>query len=135
MDQKASVGVAVIVGLVAGVVIGRVTAQKPQLDCTSPSNRTIRVNANGTLDCPSATISSSHQITWVAPAGMRLAIAFGQPSPFPNLTMSSNIADSGPVGPSVFGPSDPPGTKKTFLYTVSLNNGPPQPNGRIIIQK
>lgn len=135
MDQRTSVGIAVVGGLVAGILIGRLTAPKPLVDCASLQNRTILVNANGTLDCPTATIGSTHQITWVAPAGMRLAIAFGQPSPFPNLTFSGNTADSGPVGPNVFGPGDPPGTKKTFLYTVSLNNGPPQPNGRIIIQK
>ncbi len=122
-------------GLIAGIVIGRAIAPKPQVDCTSFSNRTILVNANGTLDCPSANIGISHQITWIAPVGSRLAIVFAQPSPFPNLTFSANTADSGPVGTGVFRAGATPGTKKTFTYTVSLNNGPPQPNGRIIIQK
>ncbi len=136
MNQGTTVGVAAVVGLVAGIVVGRATAPRPLLDCATLQNRTIRISANGMPDCATATIGNLHQITWVAPTGMKVAIAFGQPNPFPALdNPGTNTSDSGPVGPGVFAPGEPIGTKKTFTYTVSLNGGTPQPNGRIIIQK
>lgn len=136
MSQGTTVGVTAVVGLVVGIVVGRATAPRPVVDCETLQNRTIRISANGTPDCATAAIGSLHQITWVAPPGMKVVIAFQAPNTFPALdNPGTNTSDSGPVGPGVFAPGEPVGTKKTFPYTISLNGAPPVLNGRIIIQK
>ena len=136
MDQGTKVGAVLVLGLVGGYVIAKLTAPSPSTDCTTPQSRTINVRANSTVDCPEAWIGTPNTITWLAPAGTRLMIAFGPTTPFRELKcFGSNRCESYGVDPNVFAPNDPTGTKKTFPYTVSLNGGPPQPNGRIIIEK
>lgn len=133
MAKLAGLGASLLVGFAVGFVVGKQTAT-PALDCTSPQSRTIIVRANGTLDCPTARIGMAHTVTWSAPAGTRLVIKFAEPSPFPQLLCYGNFrCDSYPVKSDLFGPTDP--AEKEFSYTVSLNGGTPQPNGRIIIQK
>jgi hypothetical protein len=131
MNHKVWVGGALIIGFGAGLAVW---AFRPHaaVDCTTKMNRTIKIAADGTLDCPTAIIGRGNQITWESPAGTTLNVVFPPPSPFQMPTSSGNKWMSGPVHASTF-PSGDPCTLKSFAYTIT--GLPQQINGRIIIEK
>lgn len=125
-----------IVGGIAGFLIGTAIAGKKPVDCTTPTNRTIIVNDNGSLSCPDADVGPMHRVTWRASGTKTLKIVFDEPNPFPQLVCQRNQCDSfGFVDP------DPNGTDKEpkFKYSGSISTSSGGTgtvlNGRIIIHK
>lgn len=135
--------VALVVGVGIGFVVGKGASSGDP--CLTPGDHVIQVDASGALSCPVAVIKrgTTQRIHWVSPQGTELKITFlssavPQAACPPGAT--SNRCDFGPVN-AIVAPSE-------YIYNVTVTGGsaaastsvatsptPPQPNGRIIIQR
>jgi hypothetical protein len=125
-----TLGIGIVVGLVAGLLI-RGGGTPPSTDpCLVPGPHTIQVGSNGSLSCPTVEVRPGDSLTWVSPARTTLSIrlsatSLGQPQcpngntctyTTPNIATSSEQTD----------------------YTATVSGGTPNPAlgyGRIIIKK
>jgi hypothetical protein len=139
--------VGLIIGIGLGVAIGLGVRSDP---CLTAGDHILDVGVNNTVSCFKAKIKRGkpHRVRWESPVGTTLSVRFGPtvPQSVPQPTCGTphppNACVLGPIAATV-----PPSPADGYPYTVKVTGSaatstaystsptPPQPNGRIIIQK